>query len=67
MAETLRERRSIAPQLQLDVRQMYELGVLRVACVALQCTGYNQRLCDASAKHVEKCLRLSQWKGVPFD
>ncbi|KZV90814.1 hypothetical protein EXIGLDRAFT_694276 [Exidia glandulosa HHB12029] len=67
IAETLRERRAVAPQLQLDVRQMYELGILRVACIGLQCTGYNQRLCETVYRHAEKCRRTGQWKGVPFD
>ncbi|KAH7099837.1 hypothetical protein BKA62DRAFT_772175 [Auriculariales sp. MPI-PUGE-AT-0066] len=64
---TLRDRRAVAPQLRLDVKQLYELGALKIACVAMQCTGYNKRLCDAVYQHVEKCHRLGEWKGVPFD
>lgn len=67
IAETLRERRAVAPQLQMDVRQMYELGALRVACVALQCTGYNETVCDTVYKHVDRCRKLGQWKTVPFE
>jgi len=64
---TLRDRRVVAPQLRLDVKQLYELGALKIACVALQCTGYNKRLCDAVYRHVDKCRRLGHWKGIPFD
>ncbi|KAH8824436.1 hypothetical protein DL96DRAFT_208179 [Flagelloscypha sp. PMI_526] len=42
--ETLNSRKNTSPQNVYEISQLYGCGALRVACVALQCVGFNQKL-----------------------
>jgi len=49
-----------------EAAQLYEVGALKVASVALQCVGFNMRLYKAIHEQVKKCEESGQWKGIDF-
>ncbi|KAF7972252.1 hypothetical protein HWV62_18564 [Athelia sp. TMB] len=56
--ETLAARKNTSPQNHYEVSQLYAAGALKIACVGLQCVGFNNALyrtiCTQTAKWDEK-------------
>jgi hypothetical protein len=51
--DTLAERASVSPAVKYEVAQLYAVGALSVACVGLQCVGYDAQLSAALFAHAE--------------
>ncbi|KAL0567148.1 hypothetical protein V5O48_014847 [Marasmius crinis-equi] len=50
--DTLAARKNISPQNVYEVAQLYAAGALRVACVGLQCVGFNKPMYRALLEYV---------------
>lgn len=63
MKETIAGRKNTSPQNIYETSQLYTSGALRVACVGLQCVGFNddvyRAILDQSAKFVQ-----TKWKTI---
>ncbi|KAL1742206.1 hypothetical protein HDZ31DRAFT_75657 [Schizophyllum fasciatum] len=58
--ETLAARKNTSPQHFFEVKELYAVGALRVACVGLQCIGYNKQMHRALLDQVKVC-RAGRW------
>ncbi|KAL1715725.1 hypothetical protein EV715DRAFT_182154, partial [Schizophyllum commune] len=58
--ETLAARRNTSPQHFFEVKELYGAGALAVACVGLQCVGFNRQLHQALLEQVKVC-RAGRW------
>ncbi|KAF8626346.1 hypothetical protein AX15_005003 [Amanita polypyramis BW_CC] len=52
--ETLSGRKNISPQNVYETGQLYAAGALKVACVGLQCVGFNQVMYKALLEHASR-------------
>ncbi|KAJ7611790.1 hypothetical protein FB45DRAFT_941020 [Roridomyces roridus] len=61
--DTVAGRKNTSPQNVYETSQLYTAGALRVACIGLQCVGFNKMLYRAIMDHAAKCMLMSKWKG----
>jgi hypothetical protein len=62
--ETIAGRRGSAPQNMYETRQQYSAGILKVACVGLQCVGFNNELYRAVLEHAASLTQGTKPKSV---
>ncbi|EEB87274.1 hypothetical protein MPER_15453, partial [Moniliophthora perniciosa FA553] len=61
--ETLADRKNISPQNVYETAQLYAAGALKVACIGLQCVGFNKTLYHAILDQVAKLNQSNgKWK-----
>ncbi|EKM81270.1 hypothetical protein AGABI1DRAFT_72163 [Agaricus bisporus var. burnettii JB137-S8] len=61
--ETVSGRKNVSPQNIYEVSQLYSAGALKVACVGLQCVGFNREVYKAILEHANKFTQ-AKWKIV---
>ncbi|THV06900.1 hypothetical protein K435DRAFT_789004 [Dendrothele bispora CBS 962.96] len=52
--ETISGRKNTSPQNIYEITQLYAAGALKVACIALQCIGFNKEVYKGILEHVDK-------------
>jgi hypothetical protein len=55
--ETLTGRKNLSAQNNYETSQLYAVGALRVACVGLQCVGFNEGLYRGLLDHAAACVQ----------
>lgn len=60
--ETLINRKNTTPTVQYEVSQLYAAGALKIACVGLQCVGFNSSLYHTIMEQAAKCQQNGRWK-----
>jgi hypothetical protein len=55
----------VSPQTIYETTQLYLAGALRVACVGLQCVGFNDLLYRTILEQATKCAQTGRWRS-PF-
>lgn len=60
--ETLANRKNTTPTVHYEVSQLYAAGALKVACVGLQCVGFNSGLYHTIVEQAAKCQQNGRWK-----
>ncbi|KAJ7700751.1 hypothetical protein B0H17DRAFT_210911 [Mycena rosella] len=63
--ETIAARKNTSPQNMYETTQLYAAGALRVACLGLQCVGFNKAMYRAVLEQAAKCAIAGKWKGTP--
>ena len=63
MKETLSGRKNSSPQNTYETSQLYAAGALKVACVGLQCVGFNQTVYKSVLDHAAK-FGQTKWKSL---
>ncbi|KAI9448081.1 hypothetical protein H4582DRAFT_1842370 [Lactarius indigo] len=63
--ETLAGRKNVSPQTVYETNQLYLAGALKVACVGLQCVGFNNLLYRTIIEQATRCAQTGRWRG-PF-
>ncbi|KAI0307209.1 hypothetical protein B0F90DRAFT_1622036 [Multifurca ochricompacta] len=63
--ETLTGRKNVSPQTVYETTQLYFAGALKIACVGLQCIGFNDLLYRTILEQAEKCAQTGRWRS-PF-
>ena len=63
MKETLSGRKNSSPQNTYETSQLYAAGALKVACVGLQCVGFNQTVYKSVLEHAAK-FGQAKWKSL---
>ena len=61
--ETLSGRKNSSPQNTYETSQLYAAGALKVACVGLQCVGFNQTVYKSILEHAVK-FGQTKWKSL---
>ncbi|KAL5490660.1 hypothetical protein ACEPAI_5494 [Sanghuangporus weigelae] len=61
--ETLIGRKNTSPTVQYEVSQLYSAGALKIACVGLQCVGFNPALYQNILEQAAKCRQGGRWRG----
>lgn len=61
--DTISSRKNTSPQNVYEVTQLYAAGALKVACVGLQCVGFNNAMYKALLEQASK-FALSKWKAI---
>lgn len=61
--DTISGRKNTSPQNVYEVTQLYAAGALKVACVGLQCVGFNNAMYKALLEQANK-FALSKWKAI---
>jgi len=61
--ETLSGRKNSSPQNTYETSQLYAVGALKVACVGLQCVGFNQTVYKSILEHATK-FGQTKWKSL---
>jgi hypothetical protein len=61
--DTLSGRRNISPQNIYEVTQLFAAGALRVACVGIQCIGFDEALYKALLDHASFCAHAARWRA----
>ncbi|KJA19103.1 hypothetical protein HYPSUDRAFT_168524 [Hypholoma sublateritium FD-334 SS-4] len=61
--ETIAARKNSSPQNTYETSQLYSSGALKVACVGLQCVGFNQDVYRSILEHSAKLLE-TKWKPL---
>lgn len=65
--ETIAGRKNTSPQNLYETTQLYAVGALKIACVGLQCVGFNNPMYRTILDQAEKCARDGSWSsGVGF-
>ncbi|KXN91932.1 hypothetical protein AN958_11317, partial [Leucoagaricus sp. SymC.cos] len=59
--ETISGRKNVSPQNIYEVNQLYNAGALKIACVGLQCVGFNQEVYRSVLEHAAKFTQ-ARWK-----
>jgi len=62
--ETLAGRKNTTPQNNYETGQLYSVGALRVACIGLQCVGFNDALYRGLLAQVEACAKSGRWRST---
>jgi len=57
LKETLAGRKNISAQNNYETNQLYAVGALKVACVGLQCVGFNEGLYRGLLDHAAACVQ----------
>ncbi|KAI5118092.1 hypothetical protein M0805_007742 [Coniferiporia weirii] len=60
--DTLAGRKNTSPNVHYEVSQLYTAGALKVACVGLQCVGFNSGLYHTIMEQAAKCQQSGRWK-----
>lgn len=60
--ETLINRKNTTPTVQYEISQLFAAGALKVACVGLQCVGFNSSLYHTIMEQAAKCQQNGRWK-----
>ncbi|KZT11155.1 uncharacterized protein LAESUDRAFT_720346 [Laetiporus sulphureus 93-53] len=63
--ETLAGRKNTSPQNVYETGQLYIAGALKVACIGLQCIGFNNNLYRMLLEHAAKCAQTGKWRATP--
>lgn len=63
--ETLAGRKNVSPQTVYETTQLYLAGALKVACVGLQCVGFNNLLYRTIIEQATRCAQTGRWRS-PF-
>src|SRR6266702_5220961 len=63
--ETLAGRKNVSPQTVYETTQLYLAGALKIACVGLQCVGFNNLLYRTIIEQATRCAQTGHWRG-PF-
>jgi hypothetical protein len=63
--ETLSGRKNTSPQNIYETGQLYAAGALKVACVGLQCVGFNNAMYRAILELAVKCAQNGKWRATP--
>ncbi|KAL6308643.1 hypothetical protein BKA93DRAFT_725211 [Sparassis latifolia] len=61
--ETLAGRKNTTPQNVYESGQLYAVGALKVACIGLQCIGFNNTLYRTILEHAAKCAQTGKWRN----
>lgn len=61
--ETLAGRKNTAAQNQFEVSQLYACGALKIACVGLQCVGFNTSLYRTIMEQASRCQQNGRWRS----
>ncbi|KAF9018412.1 hypothetical protein BDZ89DRAFT_1073925 [Hymenopellis radicata] len=62
--ETLSGRKNISPQNIYETSQLYAAGALKIACLGLQCVGFNKTLYTTILDQADKChAGPAKWGG----
>ncbi|KAI0933424.1 hypothetical protein AcV5_005571 [Taiwanofungus camphoratus] len=62
--ETLSGRKNVSPQNVYETGQLYAVGALKVACIGLQCIGFNNTLYRTILDHAAKCAQTGKWRST---
>ncbi len=57
-------RKNTSPQNIYETNQLYLIGALKVACVALQWVGFDEELYKGVLERAEACKRTGRWRGI---
>lgn len=60
--ETLAARKNTSPQNFYETSQLYSAGALKVACIGLQCIGFNNTLYRGLLEHAALCTHTGKWR-----
>lgn len=60
--ETLAARKNTSPTIHFEVMQLYSAGALKIACVGLQCIGFNAQLYHTILEQAANCSASGLWK-----
>ncbi|KAK0210146.1 hypothetical protein DFS33DRAFT_260537 [Desarmillaria ectypa] len=60
--ETIAGRKNISPQNVYETSQLYAVGALKVACIGLQCVGFNRMMYKSIVEQGSKCMQGGKWK-----
>ncbi|KAN0131357.1 hypothetical protein V8E53_010734 [Lactarius tabidus] len=63
--ETLAGRKNVSPQTIYETTQLFLAGALKIACVGLQCVGFNNLLYRTIIEHTTRCTQTGRWRS-PF-
>jgi hypothetical protein len=55
----------VSPQTIYETTQLYSAGALKIACVGLQCVGFNDLLYRTILEQARKCAQSGRWR-TPF-
>ena len=61
--DTLAGRKNTSPANQYEIGQLYSAGALKIACVGLQCVGFNVSLYRTIMEQATKCQQNGRWKS----
>jgi hypothetical protein len=61
--DTIAGRKNTSPQNVYETSQLYAAGALRVACVGLQCVGFNNSMYRAILELASKCAQNGKWRA----
>ncbi|KAK0229091.1 hypothetical protein EDD85DRAFT_135626 [Armillaria nabsnona] len=61
--ETIAGRKNISPQNVYETSQLYAAGALKVACIGLQCVGFNRTMYRSILEQTSKCMQGGKWKA----
>ncbi|KAJ7184598.1 hypothetical protein C8R46DRAFT_1343652 [Mycena filopes] len=61
--DTIAGRKNTSPQNTYETAQLYAAGALRVACLGLQCVGFNKAMYHAVLEQAAKCAAVGKWKA----
>ncbi|KAH9890491.1 hypothetical protein C8Q73DRAFT_735592 [Cubamyces lactineus] len=64
--ETLAGRKNTSPQNVYETGQLYSAGALRVACIGLQCIGFNDLLYRSLLDHAAHCTLTGKWRAAGY-
>ncbi|KAL7282894.1 hypothetical protein ACG7TL_002309 [Trametes sanguinea] len=62
--ETLAGRKNTSPQNGYETGQLYAAGALKVACIGLQCIGFNDNLYRGLLEHAAHCTQSGKWRAA---
>ncbi|KAK0455193.1 uncharacterized protein EV420DRAFT_1694483 [Desarmillaria tabescens] len=60
--ETIAGRKNVSPQNVYETSQLYAAGALKVACIGLQCVGFNRTMYKSILEQASKCMQGGKWK-----
>ncbi|KAM5542076.1 hypothetical protein V8D89_004386 [Ganoderma adspersum] len=60
--ETLAGRKNTSPQNVYEAGQLYSVGALKIACIGLQCIGFNTTLYRSLLEHAALCTQTGKWR-----
>ncbi|KAI0823853.1 hypothetical protein BC628DRAFT_1382104 [Trametes gibbosa] len=64
--ETLVGRKNTSPQNVYETGQLYSAGALKVACIGIQCIGFNDILYRGLMEHAAQCTQSGRWRATGF-
>ncbi|KAI0668335.1 hypothetical protein C8Q78DRAFT_1046633 [Trametes maxima] len=64
--ETLAARKNTSPQNHYETGQLYSAGALKVACIGLQCIGFNDGLYRGLLEHAARCVQTGKWRATGY-